>query len=318
MRLFSLANRRVWEVTLFVMLPLLACYTISRFFVSGYGIVEHAPQGLPAPDLVYEISVGLSPEAREYAIARLSLPVVLVSEKETFSDGEYGVVFQVDSTTPEELEDAFHIQVESERDLVYILFAFVFAEDRDPQSARVTFGDTAYIDFNHRAVSIFGWIHGGIRDGHQGDIENLLLVYERESHQQSENLRLVAVAPKQHTNGFDPIPLEQLSVNEEGRLVFNAQEKKNTLSENERRCQNLNVAEYLGLISVNGFGCYPPHEAAVLEFGIRPSHNVGEVYDQHNPFAESPLLRDFSNIDVWGESEEGPFGEGRAFFEWLR
>jgi hypothetical protein len=314
----GLPRKNAWTAAVFVVAWLLIAYAIGRLLVSGIGIVEGSPTGQPQPELVYHVAQGLDPDAREFAIAQMALPVVLVSEREEFSQGEFGVVYQVDSTTPQEIEDAFHIQVESDRELIYVLFAFIFAEDRDPQSARVTLANSLYIDFNHRAVSVFGWIHRGIRDGHQGDIENLLLVYESDSTQPNENLRLIVVAPKQHTNGFEEIPLEHLNVNDEGRLVFNAQEEKNTLSENERRCQNLNVAEYLGLISVNGFGCYPPHQAEALDIQILDSHNVGEWHERRNPLAISPLLREFSDLDVWAERPDGPFGEGRAFFEWLR
>lgn len=269
--------------------------------------------------MVYQIPQELTPDEREFSIARMALPVILVSQEEEFSAGEYGVVFQVDNTTPEELEGAFEISIQSDKELVYILFAFVFAEDRDSQSARVSLADTVYIDLNHRAVSVLGWLYRGIRDGHPGDIENLLFVYERDVQdgQPTEILTLVAVAPKQHTNGFVAIPLEQLNINDEGCLVFNAQEKKNTLSESERRCQNLNVAEYFGFVRINGFGCYPPEEAVALDLQILPSHNVGESYNQRNPFSISPVLSQFSEPDAWAERPQGPFGEGRAFFEWL-
>jgi len=315
----NLEHRCLWGTIILAVASLLVCSIISQLFVSGYGIVKNSSVDQDRGQLVYHIPQGLFPDEREFAIASMALPVILVSQEEEFSAGEYGVVFQVDKTTPQELEDAFGISIESDKELVYILFAFVFAEDRDSQSARITLADTVYIDLNHRAVSVFGWLYGGIRDGHSGDIENLLLVYERDIQegQPTEYLTLIAVAPKQHTNGFVAIPPEQVNINDEGRLVFNAQEKKNTLSEDERSCQNLNVAEYFGLVSINGFGCYPPEEARALDLQILPSHNVGESYDQRNPFAISPLLSQFSDLDAWAERPEGPFGAGRAFFEWL-
>jgi hypothetical protein len=227
---------RVWVVIILAVASLFSCYTISRLFVSGYGIVEHPPADQERGQVVYQIPQELTPDEREFSIARMALPVILVSQEEEFSAGEYGVVFQVDNTTPEELEGAFEISIQSDKELVYILFAFVFAEDRDSQSARVSLADTVYIDLNHRAVSVLGWLYRGIRDGHPDDIENLLFVYERDVQdgQPTEILTLVAVAPKQHTNGFVAIPLEQLNINDEGCLVFNAQEKKNTLRQRKK------------------------------------------------------------------------------------